>query len=496
MKKVLENSFWQLLTIYSFIMILIALGFLSKYTLYFNLLAIIIALFSLSMNFEKKETINKNLHFIIVLLSIILILLFRIIPYLNNNIPIGYDGGIYRYGIEHGLENLDGWILTGGMEPGFLYLMKPLNILFGVDFLLTYGFIFFSLLLGFAVYVFSKEYFDKNTAAFSILIYSLSLVQLKVFSYLYYKNVIALSLILFSFYFLKRKQYNFFIISGVLVGIIHRPSFYIFGLSFLFFTIYNYKSNLKKNIFMGISILFLTSLFYLGKFSSAILVMISPVISSITQPGLSPGTFISFSQYQFSILFLLPLALVGFIHLAKSKQFNIFFFYTITLFIIIYFQLFFFNRFIIFFDIALIIFAAVGSNRLISKKSGIIIFSLLLISALILSFSFSLSLEPQINQETFDSIKSINISKNAYIVSISKEFSPYLLGWTNNKIIAPGLFDYDIWANEERWEQFWSDLNASELKDHYKEDIYLFTNKDLNSSCYTEKAKNLYLWSC
>ena len=112
---------------------LIALGFLEKYSLQFHIFAFIIALLGITIiakkDIDDKEdkTSNKKIHYALFILAILLIIFFRAIPYINNDVPIGYDAGLYKYGIEQGLENLDKWILSGGMEPGFLYLMKPFD---------------------------------------------------------------------------------------------------------------------------------------------------------------------------------------------------------------------------------------------------------------------------------------------------------------------------------------------------------------------------------
>ena len=250
-KIITQNTFWQLLIVYIILILIISLGFLSKYSLYFNIFALIIAIFGISILNDKSSELNisKKIHIALFILSIILIIAFRITPYIDNSVPLGYDAGLYKYGIEKGLINLDQWILYGGMEPGFLYLMKPISWIFSTQFLLTFGFVFFIALLGFAVYIFSREYFDKNTAILSMLIYSLSLVQFKVFTYLYYKNIIALSLILFAFYFLRKENYNFFILTGILIGAIHRPSLYIFGLSYLLYAFASpYTENRKFSV--------------------------------------------------------------------------------------------------------------------------------------------------------------------------------------------------------------------------------------------------------
>ncbi|MEK6884019.1 MAG: hypothetical protein AABY22_30595, partial [Nanoarchaeota archaeon] len=171
---------------------------------------------------------------------------------------------------------------------------------------------------------------------------------------------------------------------------------------------------------------------------------------------------------------------------------------TLILAVIVYFKFFFFNRFIIFLDIALIILSGNGLHLILEKKKtlAIIIIIVLLSSALIMSYKESVDARPTIPGSIFGSIDNIIIPEDSYIISISSAFSPFLQGWTNNRIIAPGLFDYDIWHSEARWNEFWKDLNASELKEEYSEDVYLFTNNDLNTTCYQKKSQNLYKWMC
>jgi len=211
-------------------------------------------------------------------------------------------------------------------------------------------------------------------------------------------------------------------------------------------------------------------------------------------------------DYQFSILFYLPLAILGLFALIQSQKekLDYFFFYTIFLLAIVYFQFFFFNRYIIFLDIALIILSALGSYKIIQEKNlyGVILVAILLVSGLILAFNVSLNTKSLISQGVFDSISKINVDENAYIISISSKYSPYLQGYAgenlnkNYRIIAPGLLDYDLFATRERWNVFWQDLDASELKSYYNEEIYLFTPNQIDNPCYTSQSLNLYKWIC
>ena len=524
-KEISTSTFYMLIVIYTALILLTSLNILSRFTLHFEIFALILAILGIFAINNPKSTINNSrltnninkfnwvskasqffksqyFHFTLLILAIIFILVLRIIPYLNNSIPLGYDTGLYKYGIEHGLQNMDKWILQGGMEPGFLYLMSFFKLFLSSQFILTYLFIIFCLFLGLAIYFFTKEYFGDLEAVIAVLIYAVSIIQFKVFELMYYKNIMALSLMLFSFYFLKKadklKFRVLFIAFAVMVGTIHRPTFYILGLSyFLYAFISPYKEKkynfnlLKNNILNGIIILALTSLFYLGKFMPAITSMFSPVLSSLINPGESPGTFISFFSYQFLTLAYLPFAILGFFVLAKRRQFNILFFWTLINAVIVYFQLFFFNRFIIHLDIALIILASVSFAMLIKekKKLGIVLLIVLLFSAGIMNLNYSLNSKPLISQTQLDLIQQLSqTEQNSWVMSISSQYSPWLQGYSGRKVIAPGLFDYNLWT-EAQWQEFWTTQDKNEtisLMSVYNKPIYLFIgNKPFNNPCFS-----------
>lgn len=530
MKNTFKQTFWQLIVIYTAIITAIALGFLWKYSLQFSLFALIIAFlgsYIISKEKTSNKTLNKNLHYFLFILAVLLILVLRAIPYISNSIPLGYDAGIYKYGIENGLKNLDNWILRGGHEPGFLYLMQFFKIFFSIGFILKWLLIGFCILLGSGVYFVVKEFSNKQTGLIALFIYAFSLIQFKAFWYMYYRNVIGMSLILFSIYFLKKyentnktKYLWFFAVLGGLLGGIHRPSFYIFGLSYFVYAfispIKDRKYNLdilKKNAAWGILIILIAGLFYLGKFSRAITIMFEPVLQGFIQPGESAGTFINFFTFQFSSLFYLPFALLGLFCFIRKKQFNFLVIWAIINFIIVYFQFFFFNRFIIFLDLVLIILASFGFSLLIEdkKKLGILILAILLLSAGILTFKEARDSKPLISEQELKIISYLNTTEeNALVMATSSYYSPWVLGYSGRKTIAPGLFDYNK-HNKGQWAAFWTASNLTEIKaflDAYEKPLYIFIGEKQkdnlqqfdNSSCFgmyfQEENNKIYEYSC
>ena len=84
------------------IAVLILLSFFSilpSSVLIYSIAAVVIAILFLIAREEKEIKLSK--YFLI--LAFLIILIPKVIPYLGNSIPLGYDAGIYKYGIEHSL---------------------------------------------------------------------------------------------------------------------------------------------------------------------------------------------------------------------------------------------------------------------------------------------------------------------------------------------------------------------------------------------------------
>jgi hypothetical protein len=500
----IKNTFTQLITLYTIIIILILINILGKFSIQLNIASFIIALTAIPI---IKKT-NLNLPTYLIAIPIVLTLALRLIPYINNTIPLGYDAGIYKYGIEtfQGINSTE-WA-KATFTPIFIYLTTILRTFLTTNTILTSILILFNLLIPITLYITTKEYFNKSTAIISTIIYSLSIIQFKLFTYLYYKNILAIPLLLLTFYFYKKNKTKSFILTAALTGATHRPTFLILILSYLALTI---KQKSKEDLKNLIKISILTLIFYLGFIKQAILPLIQPVTQSLIQPGTSPGTFITFFTYQYSILTYLPFALIGLFYLIKQKEYNLIFFSTIISLAIVYFQFFFFNRFIIHLDLFLIILAGAGFSILIQyrKKLGTIITIILLLSAGILVTQEALNTKPLINNEELETIHYLqNTEENSYAMATASLYSPYVLGYSGRKTIAPGLFEYNK-HNKQEWINFWTTTDIEEIKqflNEYEKPLYIHIgekqpdNIKQFESCFTtyyEKNNNkIYQYTC
>lgn len=492
----INNSYKQLIIIYSLLVLLISFQLLWKFTWQLNVLALVIGVFAL---WDKSKDIcfgKYSKYFLFGLLVFIFIT--RIIPYFGNDIPLGYDAGIYKYLFDNGLSASDNWIYSGPtMELGFRILMLPFSFL-PTNFQLTYLLGFFSVILGLSIYVVTKKYYGSDKALLALFIFSISTIQLKAFDFMYYKNIIAMSTALFAIAYKDNKK--IFIPLMIVTGAVHRPTFFILGLSYAITIIANFfKAKdikiLKNEVITGLIILAGTALFYLGPYWVAITQLIKPVATSV---GDSPGTFISFTSYQFSVLPYLPFAITGLILLLKKKDFNMITTWGLVSAIIVIFQFFFFNRFLIHLDIALIIFASVA----IKKNYALPILG---VAGIILMLTVSTSLQPPINNEELSLIKELqNTPNGSYVMNTDKIYSPWVLAYSNRPTISPGLWDLNQ-HNQSQWKQFWNGENIKGFMNEYPTPLYIFIGQKQHDNleeneCFQiwkENGKNkIYQYIC
>jgi hypothetical protein len=497
--KVLQDSFYQLSFAYAVFIFLIALGYFWKYALQFQIFAVIVAIFGIFIlgNHEdgsegKEIKISKKFHNFLFALGILIIFFSRAYPYFNQDIPLGYDTGIYRYSIEHGLSQGEGWIYTT-LTPGFLYLMEFLKLFFGVDFILKWVLIFFCVLTGIGVYFLIKEYSNKTAGLIGLFAYCFSIIQFRVFSMMYFKNIVAFPFLLFSIYFLRRYEKTknkrdlvLFIVLGGLMGTINRPAFFIFGLSYIIYCFVSsyggrgkYIEKLAYNLFYGLMMIFIFMLFYSGKFSKAVTSLIGPVAQSFVETGQDAGTFINFFTFQFSSLFYLPFALLGLFYFLRKRQVNFLVIWAVINAAIVYFQFFFFNRFIAYLGLVLIILSALGFYAAVKeRKIGWIVLILLLFSSSIFFYKEIDAARPLISNSELNAIRHFEgTEENSFVMSLSSVYSPWIVGYSQRRTIAPGLFDYDNHSQEE-WMVFWYSNNITEIRnflDIYEKPLYIFS---------------------
>lgn len=468
----------------------------------FNFLAFsaIISVFGLFLERKKK---NYTMPFVLVIIGFLFALALRIIPYIKNPVPLGYDPGLYKYVFE----NPFGGVWIKGMYPlGFVVIMHILSDIFTSEILITYFFAILSASTVFAVYFAVKKMFSKRAAVIAALIYPLSIAQLQTFWFNYYKNVIGIILLLISYtFFREKKRFNYeIIIIGTIIAMFHRPALFIFGLSFVIYSLMYYKDKKKALLYIGL-IASLGLLVNIDRITTYILPSLAGLGTSIVDLRGGAGTFFSIKDYFYSMLAFIPFAIIG---ASKSLDKNRGFLIggTIT-FLTVVLGLFFHNRLIIYLDIFVIVYSAIGFDILIreKKKFGMaILISFIIIFAVIASIK-STSLKPLISPVEFSEIKSFNaiIPKDADIMSTSSYYTPWLKGYVNRGVIAPGMFNLNK-MSEKEWKKFWKGINRTNYLNMYNETIYIYVGEkqahlNFNPNCFNlivNKTGKLYKYIC
>lgn len=512
MNKIAEYTYLQLYVVLLIIVLLINLDIMWKYILHLGGLAIIIGIigaFVLKKTKEEKSILNFNKILVIFLVIFSLGLIFRLVPYFSNQIPLGYDPGIYKYIIEEygrHLPNipeteLASWI-TFLYEPGLFVFTDLLKIIgISTQQILTYLFVIFCTIVSMPIYLVTKKYFNRDIAILAAFFYLFSLAQLQTFWFMYYKNIIAIFFLLIGLYFIDDKRIVPLFLTITAIGFFHRPTFLLFTLIFVIYTIVNIKD--KKLFFRNcltflISCLALIPIYYY-RFSDAI---VGLATESFSQPG--SGTFLNTSQFQFVTLIYLPLAIVGLFYLIKRKEYKspLLIWFAVNLAIVL-FKLVFYNRFLIFFDIILIILASAGlyysilRNDSLNKWLKIGIISLIVLTSLFNSYQFVSNTRPLITDSQLSVIEWMNNTEdNASLLATSNYYSPWVLGYSGRNVIVPGLFDTDKW-NKDQWQEFWSTNNTTYVKEMlsvYPKPLYIHItenqegiNRDkFSDSCFEE----------
>jgi len=301
--------------------------------------------------------------------------------------------------------------------------------------------------------------------------------------------------------FLKKQKYIIFTIFSVITAGIHKPTFLLLALSFLAFTILNYKNNLKKNIISGIAIIILTLLIYIGRIKTVIL----PGITEAAGLAIGPGTFITLTAYKALILIYIPFLTIGLYHLIHNKKYNILFIWFIINFIIVVFRLFFFNRYIIHLDLIILIIISIGLLEILKDSRKIGVITILIIFGF-LSYNVigeSLTIKPSITQQELSEIKELQeTEENAYVMATHSYYSPWVLGYSGRKTIAPGLFEYNKW-DVKQWQEFWKSDNVTEMLKDYERPLYIHVGKTgninttkFNNDCYESFNEKIWNVKC
>jgi len=405
----------------------------------------------------------------------------------------GYDTGIYRHHIL-------GYFNSPGVIPFGFSAFSNWLMLFGDSvYTIMFGwYLLISVFILLALYIVVKKYFQSALVALlAVLLFVSSIVQFEFFWWYYYRQFLTLFFILLAFLFIHYRSYLLILIL-LAIGIIHPLSLIPLGLSLIVYLFFADKKT-RKFLFIsgGTSFILLLVLNW-----RELLVYAQDFLhyrglaENFAQAGYHEftGQFIGWGDWLRYSAFYLPFGLVGLVrYFKKQKLLTIFLLVNILL---ILFKMVFYRRFFVFVDLALIIFVAVFLRdvweKVRGKKHRLLIhigIVLLVVVCLGRATIHVVNKKPLIYPAELESIKSIPdlVTDSDYIVSINSKYSPWLYGYSDKKVIAPGLFEYNQW-NKEEWNKFWytgnNEVRLEMLKEYDMSPMYIYrggTNFNLGS---------------
>ncbi|KKT78607.1 MAG: hypothetical protein UW73_C0001G0054 [Microgenomates group bacterium GW2011_GWB1_44_8] len=428
----------------------------------------------------------------LIIFIFVIFLTTRLLPYIKNSIPLGYDPGLYLYLFKSyrevpftAFQTLPDWIVEM-YEPGVALVGRTLSLIVSPEKILIPLIISASILLFISVFLLTKQLFGQKAAIWTAFLLATSAVQFEFYWYYYLKNIIALSFLLFFFYFLTKRSY-WAILFSTLVIFFHRQISVLLFFS-LFVGLLFDKDKRKIFLFSLLSAILFSALYYIPTANRTIEPLIEPIrqtfslgISGRLRSDLG-GTFFSFTEELLFSLLYLPFALYGIMTRGFKKGSVVLLASVILSAIFISFKLFFFRRFIPLLDVFLLIFAGIGmvnfTNRLASLPKQIFTFIYILFSVLLIGTFVSFRAHPLILEDEFREISLFaEVEKDAYILVTDQSYTPWIFGWSERKTIAPQFGQYDKFWTEDDWLKFWesSDLKSQkELFSKLPSPLYLF----------------------
>ena len=376
-----------------------------------------------------------------------LFLALRLWPYFHNDIPLGYDPGLYRFAFTHFPFQFQ-W-LTSMYPPGLPFLVR----LFHQETALIPLIITFSLLLFVSVYIFTYRYFGNKAAMWATFLLACSLVQYRVYYWYYLKNIIALAFLLLAMASAMKKSY-WTIFWGALVVYFHTPTDFILYAGLVSGALFMKNQRRYYLSCLGL-ILGLASPYLVATFKNGYLPLLGNIVSSHGEPS---GTFYEPAEILVLSILYVPLGLIGF--WKKWRFAPALVLPTIGLFITSLFQLYFYRRLLIYLDLFLLIFAA---SFIAQIKNKILLTGYVIASLVYVVFFVKSTAYPQIDPGEFQEIKSLQtVSANSYLLVTDQAYMPWAYGYSNHKVIAPGFGENDIWTTAE-WQRFWTGTLEEEI---------------------------------
>jgi len=514
--EICKKIFLKLLVI-SLLLVIFSI-LISSHELKIELLIFILPILGIpiirDMGREKNKGIVDNRIIWIVLASVFILSVFiRNYPYFGTNVPPGYDPGLYKYGFDTYISNLSG--VPESVLPGWFKEMFPPGLFLLGDILyvvadwgsIEFITVFTPLLCGlmvFPVFSVSKRISNERGAIISTVLYLLSATQYMLFEYSYLRNIIGLFLMLIAILLLQKERYITTAIIYAALSIYHQPHFLLLSLVLLCWLL---ETKNPKIYLTCIIAAVLAIPFWIPRAELLVSMLnglLSVALNNLTNDvNTQGGTFLSFSKYGYLSFPYIMFGILGFIYMLLNKKRDPLFYFTLITSVLIIFKVVFFRRYLATLDILLIVLAGGCIQRIFfEQKKELLVYGKMI--CLLILFTGSLLLHSQmadnsrlVSDNDLMDIQWMadNIKSESYILTTAYD-APWVLGWGKHPVIAPGLFQWDKYTEEE-WNDFLKTSDsqqAVEFMSKYGEDIYIYHSMNIENielSKYSNKEFQL-----
>lgn len=370
----------------------------------------------------------------------------------------GYDTGIYRR------ISIDSWNQLGDSTvPAFAFSSFS-NLFFTlgnhVDDIIVGAYIVVALLVAIALYAVVLVHTNKRAAFFSLLLFTLSLVQWEFYTWYYFRNILALFFMLTAWLLLYYRS-PLIILPLATLGAIHPISLVPFGLMLMVLCVMENKDRryLLATGIMALTVIMLLNWKELQNYLSIIFQKGSTVrsLSSFDVNELT-GQFMNGRMFLWASYLYLPLGVAGLVAMRRRWTSLTIFAGINTLLIVV--GVLFYRRFFVLLDVTLIIGTGVIFSDLWQRfhaqrlaKVGFALYGVMLLSTWGRSIATT---TPIISPQEILDIQSIGarVPPGKSIMVLSSSVAPWVYGFTSQPIIAPGLFAENKW-NYDEWQYFW-----------------------------------------
>lgn len=433
-----------------------------------------------------------------------------IVPLVQHGIRFfGYDIGFYRHYLLQPLA-----LAEFPRPPAPLLTSDALGARLVLDLLQLLPFSADTLLIGSAIiaYVSAGLIFSllclaltksKLIGALALVLFSTSFTQFVGYEFFLWKQALAIPLLLASFYFLQRNSWIAVLtISALLVT--HRTTSIVFVLTVLPYAWVHWP-RYRRWVLVGF---FLIVAFVAWWQSELVFLLRRIALLGLSAPDyftIQAGSL--FSPLIYLKTSMLALGLTGHWLFSRRENFQSvldtpLFWLGIISGIWVLGQFPFYERWLIFLDLAVLFFAAQGAaavlERLPKKAAPWLLFLGLL------PWGVAVSLWPaSISPEFFSDIKTLHqLPSNATILVPSTRYAPWVYGWSERRVAAPGLFA-DRWTQED-WLLFWTSPDGQakrQLLRRYPEPLFFLATPDEKlptefTDCTTAVSPRLYQMDC